>query len=346
MSKRDVIVVGASAGGVEALQQLVSTLPVDFAATIFVVLHVPAHGSSVLPSILSRACPLPAVHAGYGMPIKTGYIYIAPPNHHLIVKSGFMEISHGPKENGHRPAIDPMFRSASRVFGNRVIGIVLSGVMDDGSGGLIAVKMRGGLAIVQHPEDAMYDGMPRNALEHVQADYVLPVVDIGRQLPQLIQEDVPASEDLTSSGVLMDEETKRAEINMETMHTEPPGKPASLACPECGGTLWEIEEGDMVRYRCRVGHAFTAQSLLAEQSEALEDAFWVAYRALEESAELAQRMAERARLRGHTHSVAHFEERARDARQRAELVRDVLLKHITNPLNEFDNTSKDASAHS
>src|SRR5688572_1864255 len=161
MSKRDIIVIGASAGGVEALKQLASQLPENFPAAVLMVLHVSPHGYSVLPNILNRAGPLKAMHPLEGQAIERGRIYVAPPDHHLLVKPGYITLARGPKENGHRPAVDPLFRSAARSYGQRVIGIVLSGVLDDGTAGLLAVKMRHGLAIVQHPEDALYSAMPK-----------------------------------------------------------------------------------------------------------------------------------------------------------------------------------------
>ena len=327
MNKKDMIVIGASAGGVEALKILVSSLPENFPATIFLVLHVSPHGYSVLPQILSRVGRLSAIHAKDGLAIQPGRIYIAPPDHHLLIKSGYMELSRGAKENGHRPSVDPLFRSAARSYNGRVIGVILSGVLDDGSAGLMAVTMRRGTGVVQHPEDAMYNGMPLNALQHVPDAHVVPIAEMGALLMELVQQDAPLAEPTTSD--LPETETRFAELDMETIeHDDHPGKPASLACPECGGTLWEIEEGELMRYRCRVGHAYTAQSLLAEQTDALEDAFWAAFRALEESADLAQRMADRAKARGHQHSVEHFEERAKTAKDRAELIRTVLLKGV------------------
>src|SRR5207244_2427388 len=167
MPGRDIIVVGASAGGVEALATLVRGLPADLPAAVFVVLHVPPHGTSVLPQILTRAGRLPAKHAVDGEAIQAGRIYVAPPDHHLLVKPGYVRVAHGPRENGHRPAVDALFRTAARTYGHRVAGVVLTGVLDDGTAGLIAVKLRGGAALVQHPDDALYDGMPRSALDNV-----------------------------------------------------------------------------------------------------------------------------------------------------------------------------------
>jgi two-component system chemotaxis response regulator CheB len=334
MPGHDIIVIGASAGGVEALKQLVSLLPADLPAAIFVVLHIPAHGKSVLPHILTRAGSLNAIHPKDGQAIRKGNIYIAPPDTHLLIKKDYVTLSRGPRENGHRPAVDPLFRSAARAYGSRVIGIVLSGNLDDGTAGLIAIKMRHGITIAQHPEDAMYTGMPMSAIENADPDYVLPADEIAALLPTLAIKPIePPSENTHPEE--MEKEVKIAEMST----SEPPsGTPATLACPECGGTLWEIQDGELIRFRCRVGHAFTAQTLLAEQSEQLEDAFWVALRALEESASLALRMADRAHLRNQPHVAAKFQEQAESARARADLVRQVLQNGIlTAAIDDQDN---------
>src|SRR5262249_1015862 len=197
---------------------------------------------------------------------QPGHIYIAPPDHHLLLKQGYIRVTRGPKENGHRPAVDPTFRSAARTYGKRVIGVVLSGALDDGTLGLTAVKMRHGLAVVQDPEDAMYTGMPLSAIENVQPDYVLPVSKIAPLLVQLAYEPVP-NEHNSTTPTPPDEIAEEVEI-AEMTNTDPPsGTPSTLACPDCGGTLWELQEGELIRFRCRVGHAFTAQSLLVRKSD-------------------------------------------------------------------------------
>lgn len=328
MEVHDIFVIGASAGGVEALSRLVQTLPSDFPGAIFIVLHVPSHGTSALPGILTRASKLPAVHAKHGQPIEAHKIFIAPPDFHLLLKDGHMHLVRGPQENGYRPAIDPLFRSAARVFGQRVVGVVLSGVLDDGTAGLMAVKMRGGVAVVQDPTDALYSGMPRSALEQVEIDHVLPAEQMGALFMALVNEPTAMQEETVSEQMKI--ETDLTEMDRALLDSEHrAGKPATLACPTCGGTLWEVDEGDLIRFRCRVGHGFSPQSLLAEQTDALEDAFWAALRALEESASLAKRMAERAGQRGQLRSSEHFLERSEAAKARANLIRAVLLNGAT-----------------
>lgn len=343
MPGHDLIVVGASAGGVEALSSLVKNLSADIEAAILIVLHVPPHSYSVLPQILQRAGKLPAAHAQNGQAIVTGRIYVAPPNYHLIVKPGHLHLVRGPRENSHRPSVDTLFRSAARAYGARVIGVVLTGALDDGTAGLLAVKMRGGVAVVQSPEDALYPGMPRSAIANVNdIDYILPLAEIPAVLLDIVNTPVPTTdEDPVPSEIEF--ESELADFNMAAIETEAerPGKPSSFACPDCGGTLWEYNETQMLRFRCRTGHAFSAETLLAEKSDALEEALWSALRALEEKSSLAQRMAQRLRDRNSYLSAQRLEEDAKESKHRAALIRQVLLKddgmQEFNPMNESDN---------
>ena len=338
MPGRDIIVIGASAGGVEALKQLVHGLPADLPAAVFVVLHVPPHGPSVLPRILTRAGRLPAAHPADGQPIRPGTITVAPPDYHLLVKPGHVRLTRGPRENGHRPAADALFRTAARSYGGRVVGVVLSGVLDDGTAGLAAVKRAGGLAVVQHPDDALYAGMPQSAIDNVAVDYTLPVADLAALLTRLATEPAPAPHPgLSPDG---DKEADMAELEPGAVHAHHrPGTPSAFGCPECGGVLWELRDGDLLRFRCRVGHAWSADSLLAEQSDGLEAALWSALRALEEQAALSRRMADRAVARGHTGSAEVFAGQSRDATAHAEVIRRVLLTRRPDPTTEpFDPT--------
>ena len=333
MSGHDIIVVGASAGGVEVLVQLVSALPLDLPAAVFVVLHIPAQTPSVLPNILNRVIKkrqadalLQAVHPDDGDQIKPGNIYLAPPNQHLLVKQGYIRLARGPRENNHRPAIDPLFRTAARAYGQRVIGVVLSGTLDDGTAGLLAVKQRGGVAVVQHPEDALYAGMPRSAIENVRVDHILPAAEIAPLLVELANQPIEQTgvEAMSSD---MEMEADMAELEPGALQSsERPGKPSGYGCPDCGGVLWELHEEELVRFRCRTGHAYSVATLLAKQSEAQEDALWNALRALEEKAALAERLAKRAGDRQQQISAQRFGEQAQAARSRAELVRQLLLQ--------------------
>jgi two-component system, chemotaxis family, protein-glutamate methylesterase/glutaminase len=323
MPDHGVVVVGASAGGVEALGDLAASLPGDLAAAVFVVLHLPATGTSALPEILRRRGPLPAAHVRDGEPIQPGRIYVGPPDHHVLLRTGHVHLSRGPRENGHRPAIDPLFRSAAREYATRVIGLVLSGALDDGTAGLLAIKSRGGIAVVQDPADALYPGMPANALEQVPVDHVLAAASMGKLLARLIADVAEPPSDPAPTG--MQVEVEMEGFSLAAFEGDHPGRPSGFSCPDCNGVLWQIRDGGLERYRCRVGHGWSPESLLTQQSEALEAALWVALRSLEERAALARRLAEPARRRGHSITATRFEEQAAEAQQAARLVRDLLL---------------------
>lgn len=327
MAGRDIIVIGASAGGVEALTRLFAALPEDLAAAVFVVLHVSPHGTSVLPAILRRACGLRVQHAVDGDAIRHGNVYVAPPDRHLLIRGGILRLSRGPTENAMRPAIDPLFRSAASSFGPRVVGVILSGVLDDGTAGLIAVKRRGGVAIVQDPEEALFDGMPRSALANVPVDHILPVQDMAAELARLSVEPLDIDEGTDPMDGEIEEEVRIDDMDEAAMHTTvEQGPPSGLTCPECHGALWELNDSELVRYRCRVGHAYSSETLLAEQSERLEAAMWQAFRALKESAALAAKLAARTRRRGSEVLAERYEQQERDARERAEIIKQALVR--------------------
>jgi two-component system chemotaxis response regulator CheB len=328
MPTRDVVVIGASAGGVEALRELARGLPAAFPAAIFIVVHIPTDAPSMLPQILTRSGPLPAYHAKDGDPIRPGRIYVAPPNQHLLIKPGAAWVIYGPKENGHRPAIDPLFRTAARAYRNRVIAVVLSGNLNDGSHGLRLVKGLGGTAVVQDPDDALYPGMPSAAIEHADVDHVFPISAMADLLTRLTREKIPEEPDVPRLDEVESERPgKRAEEG-EIINARLGGAPSVYTCPECHGNLWEIREGTLSRYRCRVGHSYTEDSLVYEKGESLEAALWMALDALEEQASLTQRMADRAREMGNDRRQAVLDERVTDLEDRARLVREVLLNGL------------------
>lgn len=324
MPTHDIIVIGASAGGVEALAQLVKDLPDDLPAAVFVVVHFPSGGISLLPQILSRAGPLPALHAGDGESIQPGKIYIAPPNFHLLVRPKQIKLSRGPRENSHRPAIDTLFRSAAQAYRQQVVGVVLTGTLDDGTAGLSVIKSCGGIAIVQDPEEAMFNGMPRSAIANVQVDYVLKLTGIASCLNELSRDPIEGVK------LMPDETEKEAEIVAQNKAAlergEHPGHPSPLTCPDCGGVLWELEDGNLIRFRCHVGHAYSIDSLLAEQANGVEQALWTAVRALEEKAALARRMASQASQQQRFISEARFQEQAEEIHQQASIIRQVILQ--------------------
>src|SRR3954452_13279485 len=278
MPKRDIVVVGASTGGVEALQQLVELLPQDYPAAIFVVMH--TGPGSILPEILSRAGKIRAVSAENNLPYEKNRIYVAPPDRHLLINDGVMQLDAGPRENGSRPSIDPLFRSAARTHRARVAGVILTGKLDDGSAGLYAVKARGGLAIVQDPTEAAAPDMPLNAMRHMTADHCLPLTGIAALLNKIASEESVSTE---VSAQAMEQQGNDLLDPPERMKSPPPNETQiSLACPECNGTLYEQKEGDMAHFRCHIGHSFSPVSLSQAHKEVLERALWTAVRTLNE----------------------------------------------------------------
>jgi two-component system, chemotaxis family, protein-glutamate methylesterase/glutaminase len=335
--RHDIIVVGASTGGVEALAQLVHALPKAIHAAIFVVLHLPAERPSRLPSILSRHSHLPVAHAQDGESIRCGRIYVAPPDRHLLVDREVVRVVRGPRENRNRPAVDPLFRTAAYSYGPRVVGVVLTGALDDGTAGLQAVKRRGGIAVVQDPRDALIPSMPESALRYVQVDHTLPLTEIASLLARVAQQPAP-DEARFPVPHEMEIEANMAKMDEGTMDTEErPGTISVFTCPDCNGPLWEMRDGDLLRFRCRVGHAYTPESMLDGKSEHIEEALWTAYETLRESALMMRRLMGDAQARGHAQIAARLEARAREQQQRADLVLSVLR-------NGRDIVSEDISA--
>ncbi|HXD48327.1 MAG TPA: chemotaxis protein CheB [Gemmatimonadaceae bacterium] len=343
MPKRDIIVVAASAGGVEGLQCLASTLPAAFEGSVFVTLHFPEHGVSVLPRILARAGPLPAAHGGEGDHILPGRVYVAPPDHHMLLARSGIHLVRGPRENGSRPAADPMFRSAAVSFGPRVIGVVLTGNLDDGTAGLAAVKRLGGLAVVEDPETALFASMPRSALDHVAVDRVAPIGQIAGVLEELMNAPIPTNLSVRTDRDVMENRLAAGDPGAMT-HAEQqhPGAVSAFSCPDCGGVLWEIHDGDFVRFRCRVGHAWTGAGLFGQKHRAFDDALWTALRALEESAALARQIAARQRARAAERVAERFEAQAAATEERAAVIRAVLEGELTEPMTAARGRSADA----
>jgi two-component system chemotaxis response regulator CheB len=320
----DIVVIGASAGGVEALQRLAAGLPADYKGSIFVVVHRSPEARSEFDRILSRAGVLPAAHAIDGQAFAPGHIYIAPPDRHLLIERGRMLVVRGPRENRHRPAIDPLFRSAAWAYGPRVVGVVLTGNLDDGTAGLWAIKSCGGTTIVQEPEDAEHPQMPINALMHNRIDHRLPLDRIPGTLVRLLSEPPPSSAPAQPPKTLLDE-IEFAKMNRDLRTTGPLGRPSAFTCPSCRGALWELEEGGHLRYRCHTGHAYSQQSLLIDQTSAMEESLYTALRAVEEKAAALRRLAERwpEQVPGVRHG---YDERARELDRTADQLRALLTK--------------------
>ncbi|MCP2323059.1 two-component system chemotaxis response regulator CheB [Hamadaea flava] len=321
MAHRDVVVVGASAGGVEALRALVAGLPGDLPAAVLIVLHVPRSAPSALASILARACSLPVRPAVDGEMLRHGRVYVAVVDRHLLILDNRIRLSRGPSENGHRPAIDPLFRSAARSFGPRVVGVVLSGTRDDGASGLAVVSQLGGITVVQDPADAAYPAMPRAAMNACEVDHVLPIGKIGPLLGEVVRQ--PAPPFVPGQDPLLD-----AEVDVSSSVPDGAselGSPATYGCPACGGALYEVSGEPIPRYRCRVGHAWSPESLLEEQSAALESALWMALRSLSEKSALSRQMAGALEERMSSRfAVGRFETMAQDADQAAELIKGLI----------------------
>lgn len=307
--------------------RLVADLPADLPAAVIIVMHLAPNGNSALPYILGRAGRLPVTVAEDHARISHGQVYVAPPDHHVLVHRGHLRVVRGPRENMFRPAIDPLFRSAAYSYGPRVVGVVLTGSLDDGTAGLVTIKRFGGLAVVQDPHDALFPGMPTNALRSVEVDYRLPLAEIGATLSRLGRDPASSREvPHVSDENTADYERRVAELDLSAIEQDDrPGTPSEFACPECGGVLWEVKDGTLVRFRCRVGHAFSGESLMAAQTTGLEDALWSALRALEEKLSLAQRLAERAHTNRQSRAASRFEEQARTAEEHAETLRRLLL---------------------
>jgi two-component system, chemotaxis family, protein-glutamate methylesterase/glutaminase len=326
MSGHDIIVIGASAGGVEALVKVVRGLPADLPAAVFVVLHIPAQSPSLLPAILSRAGRLPAVHPTDDTKIEHGCIYIARPDHHMLIEQDHICVVRGPKENRHRPAVDPTLRSAALTYGPRVIGVILTGALDDGTAGLLAVKRRGGIAVVQDPKDALYPSMPQNAIEYVDVDHIVPLSQIASLLKRLVDEKIAAEAGYPVPQDMNNEVSAAAMDRNASNEHDHIGIPSVYSCPECGGVLWEIQDHSLLRFRCRVGHAFTSETMQAQQDEALEEALWTALKTLEESASLTQRMLQQAYQRGHEQLGRRLEEKLHRTERRIAALMSVFQK--------------------
>lgn len=320
MGRRDVIVIGASAGGVETLRELAPLLPRDLPATVLVVLHITPAAFSVLPAILERAGALPARHATDGEVYAPGTIYVAPPDHHLLVHGDTLRLSRGPRVNGHRPAIDPLFASAARWRGHRVVSVVLSGVLDDGSIGTSVVARAGGVTLAQDPATAAHAQMPQNAIELGGASIVAPVPELATHIVRLVNEDTP---DPAGAGPVRPDLEGELDVD-EDLAAAMRGPASGFTCPDCHGALWELKDGGLVRFRCRIGHSFGGETLSAQQSERIEEALWAGYRALEESAALSDKLATMAEARGSRAIARRYRARHQEAVERAKTLRAAL----------------------
>ena len=318
MLNRDIIVVGASAGGIEATSDLLVQLPEDIKAAVFVVIHTTSEADGMLASVLDRRCALQTVIAKDEDKISYGNVYVAPPDNHIMLLDGRIRILHGPKENRFRPAIDPLFRSAAVTFSSRVIGIILSGLLYDGVSGLNAIKKCGGIAITQKPEEALFPDLPVNTIANIKVDHVLSVKRMGSLINQLISESV--KDNLTIPTELKKELTVTKTILNNTLDME---YDRLFTCPECNGPLLEVKD-NILRYRCATGHAYTAEDLLISQNESFEAAIFAALRMLEEHANMLEGLAE-INHDIHIKATENYNKRAKEAKNHAKILRDLLL---------------------
>lgn len=327
MITHNIIVIGTSAGGLAALQQLVRELPRDLPAAVLIVQHTAPLTPSILPSVLEQGSDLEVELAQDHSEIRNGRIYIAPPDRHLLIVDGHLRLSQGPKENLNRPAVDPLFRSAALAFRSRVTAVVLTGTLDDGTAGLWAVKQMGGVTIVQDPNEAEYADMPQSAAKYTQIDFCLPLTELGPLLVRLANEPV-SSEDGNSAAALLEIENAIAGGDVEACRSvEKLGKLTTFTCPNCRGSLWEIREGSFLRFRCTAGHGYTAECLIAARRQRIEDLLHEAIRATEENPTLCRYLSEHAREHKNGLAADHYLSETAGNERRAHMIRQFLNEH-------------------
>lgn len=323
MTERTTLIgIGASAGGVEALLELVAEIPEDLPAALFVVLHQSPGSPGVLPRLLGRRCPLTVDTVRDGEHVVPGRIYVAPPDHHLLVRDGQVRVSHGPRENGHRPGVDPLFRSLALEAGPSAVGVVLSGMLDDGAAGVLAIVRHGGVAVVQDPDDALFPGMPRACLRQVPGAVVRPASGMAEVFGELVAR--PVIKGRGAGEQLAYEVEVASDTTGSSGQEEPPGPPSGLTCPDCSGPLYDLSEQHLLHYRCRVGHAWSEESLRTQQDDRVERALYTALQALEEKAAVQHRIMGSATARGSTRVADTARDAAHQALASAELVRGLL----------------------
>jgi len=315
----DLVVVGASAGGIEALSTIVTQLPADLDAAVLIVVHVPASYPSHLPEILARQAALPAAHVADGEPIRLSTIRVAPPDHHLVVRDGHLHLTRGPRENRHRPSIDVLFRTAAEWYGPQVTGVILSGGPGDGVAGARAISEAGGTLLVQAPNDATIAALPQSVLPIAEPDAVMPAFQIGRRLGERANGGANAS--LQPS---IRKEVQTAGMTEVPTPQLPGWQPSGYACPDCSGALWERDDGHVLLFRCRVGHGFSSDGLLDAKGEELEGALWSAINVMEERAELAERLKRRAQEQGFARTAQRYQATVQEMRGHVNALRDAL----------------------
>jgi len=307
----DLIVIGASMGGFQALKQLISEFPADLPAAVIVVLHISGDHKSYLATSWGQNAKLPVLSAKEGERIKSGHVYVCVPDFHIRVTCKHLSLDHGPKHNFSRPAVDPLFSSAAESYGPRVVGVVLTGALDDGTAGLMDIKKHGGVSVIQNPDDAVNPSMPMSALDCVPIDHCVPLSEMGSLLSNLAGQPVDAS--LVEQGKNM------------ANSTEP--ELSTHICPECNGPMWLVETGKLLHFHCRIGHSFSGQSLLVEKTLALESALWSAVNALKDKADISKKLARRTKNKSYSSVPSdYFQTQAANAEAYAKVITEIILK--------------------
>jgi two-component system chemotaxis response regulator CheB len=337
------IVIGASAGGYEVVVDIVSQFPADLPAPVFIVMHIPAYHPSPLPHILSKAGTLPALHPEDGTKMEDSHIYVAPPDHHLLVDDGYIAVKKGPKENGFRPSIDALFRSAAYSYGPGTVGVVLSGALHDGASGLWSIKRLGGIAIVQDPHEAEYPSMPRSALEYVDADFKLRSHEVSPLLVRLAQEPVTPAPGKSNTDIELDERVAKevqiaAGTNISSKSILELGELAPFACPECHGTLVRILEDKITRFRCHTGHGYTEDALLEAIMQSTGEQLWQVTRGLQEGQILLEHMGKHMQEAGERHRSQKAFVKAQELGKRASRFAEMAQEHESLSENKLDDS--------
>jgi len=324
-NKRNIVVIGASAGGIEALIALFGALPSDSSASFFVVQHLSASYASQLDRVLQGATSMPVTFALDRQPLMPDTVYVAPPDRHLMIDGDNIRITRGPKESRARPAVDVLFRSAALAFGPRVIGVILSGSLDDGTAGLWLIKDRKGLALVQDPDEAMHKSMPQSAIEHVETDFIGAVDRLAAKIAWEVAQDMPLpaveppqpGQQVENQIALGGNAMQAGVMNL--------GKVSKYTCPECHGMLVQIEAGRFVRFRCHTGHTYSLRSLLTDVNDAIDVSLWSTIRAIEERILILEQLATIADEKGQHERALHLHAKAALAEQRCQPLRDLVL---------------------
>lgn len=344
MQINHIVAVGSSAGGIGALRKFASFLPPDLNAPALIVQHLSPIYASELPQVISRRCSLPAAFAVDGSELENGHIYIAPPDHHLLVKDGKLCVTRGPKENRFRPSVDALFRSVAYGYGKKAIGIVLSGALDDGTSGLWSIKHLHGVTMIQDPAEAEFDSMPLSARNQVEIDYCLSIEEISQTLARLTKKT-----EMKEATNIKDDGHKRMEMEvsiaidgdafrkgiMEEAELTP------FTCPECHGVLVQISEGSIVRYRCHTGHGYSKSALLSEITEKVDQSYWGAMKSLEEASMLFNHMGKELKEQGQDEAASLFFEEEKTATEQSRKLRMVLLNRKRFSVESLSDQAKD-----